>query len=143
MEYKRFKDKIVIKIDRGEEIIEQIAVISEKESIRLAVVNALGAVGKFEVGLFDTSEKKYYTTGDFNGDFEITSLHGTVTTMGGKHYSHIHMSAADHKGIVYGGHLKNAYVSGTCEMIIDIIDGTVERKFSDEAGLNLFNFSDS
>ena len=59
MEYKRFKDKIVIRIDRGEEIIEQIAVISEKESIRLAVVNALGAVGKFEVGLFDTSEKKY------------------------------------------------------------------------------------
>ena len=36
MEYKRFKDKIVIRIDRGEEIIEQIAVISEKESIRLA-----------------------------------------------------------------------------------------------------------
>ena len=59
MEYKRFKDKIVIRIDRGEEIIEQIAVISEKESIRLAVVNALGAVGKFEVVLFDTSEKKY------------------------------------------------------------------------------------
>ena len=50
------------------------------------------------------------------------------------------MSVGDVEGRVYGGHLNKAVVSATCEMVIDIIDGAVERKFSDEIGLNLFKF---
>ena len=58
------------------------------------------------------------------------------------------MSAADSKGQVFGGHLTRAVISATCEMIIyDLSEGnsngfTVERKFNDEVGLNLFEFLD-
>lgn len=44
------------------------------------------------------------------------------------------------KGEVFGGHLNKAIVSATCEMVIDIIDGTVDRYFDEEIGLNLFKF---
>ena len=50
------------------------------------------------------------------------------------------MSAADAEGKVFGGHLNSATVSATCEMVIELIDGRVDRKFSDEVGLNLFSF---
>ena len=43
-------------------------------------------------------------------------------------------------GICFGGHLNSAVVSATCEIIIDIIDGEAGRKFSEEIGLNLFEF---
>ena len=102
-------------------------------------MKALGAVNDFTVGLFDTREKKYHSN-SFKFDAEIVSLWGTVTTMNGEVYLHIHMSAGDGEGHVFGGHLNRAVVSATCEMIVDVSEGVVERKFSDEIGLNLFEF---
>lgn len=44
------------------------------------------------------------------------------------------------KGQVFGGHLNRTIVSATCEMVINIIDGKVDRYFDEEIGLNLFKF---
>ena len=60
--------------------------------------------------------------------------------MNGEYYSHIHMSAGNEKGEVFGGHLNKAFVSATCEMVINIIDGHISREFDEEIGLNLFKF---
>ncbi len=139
MEYKKFNNKIVARIDKGEEILKQIKEIALKENIKLASVRALGATNDFTVGVFKTDEKKYYSN-EFKGNFEIVSLTGTINTMNGEFYTHIHMSAGNDKGEVFGGHLNKAIVSATCEMVIDIIDGTVDRYFDEEIGLNLFKF---
>lgn len=140
MEYKRFEQHIIARIDKGEEIQEQLKAIALKENIQLAHVSALGAVGDFTVGVFKVQEKKYYAN-TFQGDYEIVSLTGTITTKDGEYYAHLHMSAGDSEGKVFGGHLNRAVVSATCEMVITVIDGKVERKLSEEVGLNLFDFS--
>ena len=139
MEYKKFNNTIVARIDKGEEILEKIKEIALKENITLANINALGATNDFTVGVFKTDEKKYYSN-TFKGNFEIVSLTGTINTMNDEFYSHIHMSAGNDKGEVFGGHLNKAIVSATCEMIINIIDGKVDRKFEENIGLNLFEF---
>ena len=139
MEYRRFENTIVARIDKGEEILSEIKNIAETEKIKLANINALGATNDFVVGVFKTSEKKYYSN-EFKGDFEIVSLTGTINTMNGEFYSHIHFSAGNDKGEVFGGHLNKAVVSATCEMIINIIDGNVDRMHDEEIGLNLFKF---
>ena len=61
--------------------------------------------------------------------------------MDGEYYAHLHLSAGDEKGEVFGGHLNQAIVSATCEMVISIVNGDVDRCYSDEIGLNLFDFS--
>lgn len=139
MEYRRFDNVIVARLDKGEEILEKIKEISLKEDIRLANINALGATNDITVGVFKTAEKKYYSN-SFTGDMEIVSLTGTVNTMNGEFYSHLHMSCGDVNGNVFGGHLNRAVVSATCELVMYIIDGRVDRKFSEEIGLNLFEF---
>lgn len=139
MDYRRFENKIVVRIDKGEEIVEKMLEVCKKENVLLANINALGAVGEFEVGLFKTGEKKYYST-VHKGDFEIVSLTGSITTKDGELYHHIHMSAADEENKVYGGHLNYAKVSATCEMFIDILNGNVGRQFDEVIGLNLFKF---
>lgn len=139
MEYRRFRDTLIVRIDRGEEITEQLRVVAEWEDIKLASVQALGAVNEFTVGVFNTVEKKYYSN-SFQGAYEIVSLTGTVTTMDGEYYHHLHMSAGDDKGAVFGGHLNRAVVGATCEMVIRVIDGEVNRRFDLEVGLNLFRF---
>ena len=139
MEYRRFENVIVARIDKGEEIIEKMKEICQKENVTLANVNALGAIGEFQVGLFNTKEKKYYAS-NYQGDFEIVSLTGSITTKEGKLYEHIHLSAGDVENKVYGGHLNKAIVSATCEMFIYVIPENVERRFDEEIGLNLFKF---
>ena len=60
--------------------------------------------------------------------------------MDGEFYAHLHMSAGNDKGKVFGGHLNRARISATCEMVITVTDGKVERKFNEDVGLNLFDF---
>ena len=56
MEYKRFGNTVVVRMDKGEEIVEQVKQVALKENIKLAQVSALGATNDFEVGLFDTQK---------------------------------------------------------------------------------------
>ncbi|MCI9467854.1 MAG: DNA-binding protein [Oscillospiraceae bacterium] len=139
MQYKRFDNTVFLRIDKGEEILEQLQAMAQAEHITLASVQALGAVDDFTVGVFNTAEKKYYAN-HFEGTYEIVSLTGTITTKNGEFYAHLHMSAGDDKGLVVGGHLNRAMVSATCEMVVTVVPGTVERVFHEDVGLNLFQF---
>ena len=135
MEYRKFDNVIVARIDKDEEILEQLKVIAIKENIKLAGIQALGAINDFTVGVYKTDKKKY-DANSFQGYYEITSLTGTINTMDGEYYAHLHMSA----GEVVGGHLNRAIVSATCEMVITVIDGRVDRVHDEETGLNIFKF---
>lgn len=139
MEYRVFGKTVVARIDRGEEILDKLHELAEKEHIKLASVQALGATNDFTVGVFNT-ETRQYAANRFTGSFEIVSLVGTVNTMDRQFYAHLHMSAGNEKGEVFGGHLNRAVVSATCEMVLHLIDGTVDRCFDADTGLNLFRF---
>ncbi len=139
MEYRRFENTIIARIDKGEEIVEKVKEIATKEKILLASVQALGAINHLTAGVFLT-DKKEYIANHFDGCFEIVSLNGTINTMSNEVYCHLHISVGNYKGEVFGGHLNNAIVSATCEMVIQIINGKVERKLDKDIGLNLFEF---
>ena len=129
MKYKKFENTIIARIDKGEDIVEQVKNIALKENIKLASIQALGAINDFTVGVFKTKEKKYYAN-EFKGDYENVSLTD-------EYYSHMHLSAGNDQGEVFGGHLNKAIVSATCEMVIQVINGQVDRYFDEEIGLNL------
>ena len=139
MDYRKFKNQYVIRLDRGEEIVESVKKIADKENIKLAYLTGIGAVGKVTAGVFDTKEK-VFKGHTWEGDLEVVSIGGNINTMNGETYVHFHISAADEQGNVFGGHLQEAVISGTGELVLTEIDGTVDRKFDEEIGLNLFDF---
>ena len=139
MDYKRFNNAIVLRIDRGEEILEQLKAVCLKENVKLASVSGIGAINDLTSGVWDVERKEYYSN-HFTGVYEVANLVGTITTMNGEYYAHIHISAGDAQGHVVGGHLNRAVVSATSEIVLHLIDGTVEREFSPEVGLNLLKF---
>lgn len=57
--------------------------------------------------------------------------------MNGEVYLHLHATLSDAHYHALGGHLNAAFISGTCELIIDVIEGACDREFSDNVGLNL------
>ena len=139
MEYRKFGDTYIVRMDPGEEILGQLRVFAEAEQVKLASVTALGAVKDFTVGVFDTGAK-VYKSNRFQGVYEIVSLVGTINTMDGAFYCHLHMCAADQEGRAFGGHLNEAVISATCELVITCLPGRTDRVFSDEVGLNLIAF---
>jgi predicted DNA-binding protein with PD1-like motif len=136
MKYKRCGTRVFVRIDKGEELIENLKAICKELNITLGSICGIGATDKVTVGLMNTKTKKYQSK-EFTGDHEITSVLGNVTTMNGEIYLHLHITLGNVEHKIIGGHLTSAVISATFEGIIDIIEGQITREYHDEVGLNL------
>jgi predicted DNA-binding protein with PD1-like motif len=139
MDFKRFDNKIIIRIDRGEELVETLKKFCEEQNIKLGSISGIGAANKITLGLFNT-ETKEYVSRELTGDHEIIPLMGNISTMNGELYLHLHANISDAENHSFGGHLNSALISGTFEGFIDVVDGEVDREKSEEVGLNLYKF---
>ena len=140
MEYRRFGNTYVVRMDRGEEILSQLTDLCRTEDIRLARVDALGAVDHAEVCVYDVLTKTFFKK-EFNEPMEISNLCGTATRKEGEVYLHLHVTLCDRELRAHGGHASALRVSATCEMTVTVIPGEVDRKMNEEIGLNVFLFS--
>ena len=137
MIFKQFHDTYMVRMDRGEEIMEQLMAFCVREHIMLARVEAIGAADQAELGVYDLAGQTYHTEA-LHGFMEITNLSGSVTAMNGKPYIHLHATLADQHHAVHGGHVLNMRVGATCEMFVRVMEGSVCRKKEDTLGINLW-----
>jgi hypothetical protein len=138
MKYKKMDLTYIIRLERGERIVERLLEFCEKEEISAGYFNGLGAASKLELGHFDLATKNY-TSRKLSGQYEITSLHGNISTLDNKSYIHAHITVGDEKFNSSSGHLKEAIVSATCEIFLVKVEGEIRRKKDEETGLNLLD----
>jgi len=140
MEYRKFAQGYILRLDPGEEIVASLTKLVTDEQIQLGSVSALGAANDVTIGIFNTVEKQYYSR-RYQGDFEISTLVGNVTRRDGEPYLHLHITIGNPvTGEVHAGHLSSCVISATLELFLQMWDGQVGRKFSDSVGLNLLEF---
>ena len=136
MEFKKFGNKVVVRIDKGEEIVDTLKDICKTLGVKAGSITGIGATDKATIGLFDVKVKKYHSR-EFVGDHELAPVCGNISTMKGETYLHLHANLCNSEHKSFGGHLTSAIVSATFEGIIDVIDGEIERELDKETGLNL------
>jgi predicted DNA-binding protein with PD1-like motif len=139
MESLKIGNKYFIRIDKGEEVIASLKNFCIDNGVRLGSVIGLGAADRVIVGLFNTITKEYHNK-EFVGEYEITNLTGNITAKEGEIYLHLHITLSDEDYNAHGGHLNECWISGTCELVIDVIDGEISRAFDSKSGLNLLKF---
>ena len=140
MEYRKFSQGYVLRLDPGEEIVASLTRLVEQEQVQLGSVTAIGAANDVTIGIFSTQEKRYHAR-RYQGDYEISALVGNVTRKEGEPYLHLHITIGNPvTGEVHAGHLTSATISATLELFLQVWDGQVGREFSDQVGLNLFRF---
>lgn len=140
MDYRRFGAKLLVRLDKGEDIVESVKRLCREADIRLAVVSGIGALDYVSVGLFEQGTKQYHTK-EFSGSMEITGLAGNATRMKGEVYLHLHIVLTDASYAAFGGHLNKGRVGATAELVLEILDGEAEREYDEVTGLNLIGFA--
>lgn len=139
MYYKQYEDKAVVRLDKGDEIIDSIKKAADELSIKTAFFSAIGATDSFTVGIFDL-EKSDYDRITYTGNHEILELSGNITTVDGKLYVHAHITCAGKGGNTVGGHLLEAKISLTLEMVIISVNAEVTREYDAALGINRLSF---
>jgi predicted DNA-binding protein with PD1-like motif len=138
MLYKQFNNKIIVRLEKGEELVTSLKTLCTALDIRLGVLFGIGATDKVTIGLLNTKTKKYQTQ-EFTGDHEITCVMGNITQMNNEPYLHLHVTLADANQNAIGGHLSSAVISATFEGVIELINGSITRTYHEESGLNLLD----
>lgn len=139
MEYKKYDNTYMVRLDPEDEVAASIAALCEKEDIRLGSVSGLGAVNEATLGIFDT-DAQVYRSRDYAGMYEIASLVGNISRMDGKPYLHLHATIANvTTGECHGGHLSRAVISATGEIVVTAVNGEAGRK-PGKIGLNFLTF---
>jgi len=136
MFHKKIGATIVLRLERGEKVIETLLAFCEREKIKGGYFNGLGAAAEVELAHFSLATKAYSIL-KLSGQYEITGLHGNISTMEGKPYIHSHITVGDGQFHSLSGHLKEAVVSATCEIIVVRLEAEIGRAKDGETGLNL------
>jgi len=129
----------VIRLIKGEEIVEELVNFCSQRAVKSGYFWAIGAVDSAKIGFYDLN-KKEFNFKKFNAPYEIASLVGNISQVDGKPFLHIHTVLSDENFTCIGGHLEEAVVGVTCEVYLVDSGINIERKFDQEIGLKLLDF---
>lgn len=139
MEYKKFGNTIIVRLDVGDEIMASLRKIVSDEGIKLAQINGLGGTSDFTIAVRNHATRQYDPI-DYKGRYEIANLHGNVTMLNDEPYLHVHIGCGNENGEYRGGHLMRCVIGATAEIFITIYDGNIGRQVDEKTGLNVFKF---
>lgn len=128
----------IIALTEGEELIQTMIDFCAKMNIEAGFFQGVGAVSSCIIAHYNIKTKRYRTQ-IFNQPLEIVSLQGNIAKKDGKPYIHCHGAFADSTMLVYGGHVKEAIISATGEIIIRESEHELTRKPDERTGLNLLD----
>ena len=93
------------------------------------------------LGFFDF-EQKHYKHIPIDEQVEVVSLVGDVSLKDGKSKLHPHAVVARRDGTAHGGHLLQAHVRPTLEVVITETPAHLRRKVDEATGLPLINITE-
>ena len=144
MDYRRFDDKIYVRLDKDDEVISTLTDVCAKEDLTVAQIQGIGGCETATVGVFDMAKRAYNET-TVSGMLELLSLDGNVTEYEDKSYLHVHaVFAYEENGEKHtiSGHLLSAVIGLTGEIVLTPASGNISRKYIDELGIRIWDFKD-
>jgi len=129
------KQHHILRIVRGEDIVEQITSFCKDHGIQSGSLRGIGACDEAELGAYSVETKEYLKK-VFSGEHEITVLIGIVSDT----KVHLHATISDESFNAFGGHVNRMRVSATCEIHLISGEESISRAPDEETGLELLDF---
>jgi uncharacterized protein len=139
MKSKKLNNGYIIKLEKGEEIIQSLTLFCIQNKIKSGQIAGIGGTNNISLKYFNL-KKNVYITKTFKGrNYEILTLNGNISLVDKKPFLHIHTTIGDSDYKVYGGHLESAIIGITCEITITMTGGTIKRKLDKEFQLKFLD----
>jgi predicted DNA-binding protein with PD1-like motif len=136
MLYKRSNDRLVVRLEPGDEVHASLLSAAQASGIKQAVViSGIGQLSRTKLGFFTGAEGKYAHQ-EFMGAAEVLTLAGNICERDGGIVAHLHAVLGRDDYSVFGGHLVEGYVSATLEVLLLVVEGIrMYRKIEQPSGL--------
>jgi uncharacterized protein len=129
---------IALVFEAGEEPIQGLLDFAKRERLTSGHFTAIGAFEDVRLGYFDWSEKEYVRIA-VREQVEVLSLVGDVALEGAVPKIHAHVVVGKRDGTAHGGHLLEARVRPTLEVILIQPPGHLQRRFDPRSKLALID----
>jgi predicted DNA-binding protein with PD1-like motif len=123
-------------LETGDEVMACLQAFAEQEKLTAAQITAIGAFSRAELAYFDWETKEYLSI-PVEEQVEVASLLGDVALTDGKPSIHAHLVLGRRDGSALAGHLKEARVRPTLEVIITESPAHLRKCKDAESGLAL------
>lgn len=123
-------------MDSGDEAFRNLTEFARRNRLRAAHLTGIGAVSSVVLGYFDW-ERKVYRRIPVEQQLEVISLVGDFALDGNEPKLHAHIVVAKADGTAMGGHLIEAHVRPTLEVIVTESPAHLCRYSDAETGLAL------
>jgi predicted DNA-binding protein with PD1-like motif len=123
-------------LEDGEEPMAMLSRCAQDYTLASCQVTAVGGFSRVTLGYFDRARRTYLKI-PVEEQVEVLSLLGDIAHDGDKRVVHVHCVVGLRDGTTRGGHLLEAKVWPTLEVIVTEWPGYLRKRFDPETGLAL------
>ena len=124
--------------DKGDEVASGLLAFAKENKLSASHFTAIGAFERVTLGFFER-ERKDYKRISIDAQVEVLSLVGDIASDGGEPKVHAHVVVGKADGTAHGGHLLEASVWPTLEVILVESPRHLRRKMDKGTGLALIS----
>jgi hypothetical protein len=141
MQVKRLGDLFLVRLEPGEEVIESLRQFADANRIGFAEIRAIGTFERVTLGYYDVEKKSYENQG-FEEPVEVLNLTGNITKgENGERIVHGHVTIGRSDYSALGGHVVEAIVGPTLEVVVQTAPTTIRRKHDPDTGLEQWDLN--
>jgi predicted DNA-binding protein with PD1-like motif len=123
---------------QGDEAFSGLLEFAEKYHVTSAHFTAIGALNRATLGWFDP-QRKMYKKIPINGQHEVIAMSGDIALYRGNPVVHTHMVVGGPDGTTRAGHVLDAYVSPTLEVMVTVDPVAMHKRLDPATDLTLID----
>jgi len=128
----------IVVFETGDEAVAGLVSFAKAQRLRASHFTAIGAFSRAVVAFFDLASKQYRHV-PIDEQVEVLSLAGDITVDGDEPKVHAHVVLGKADATAHGGHLIEAHVRPTLELVLTELPTQLRRRFDPASGLALID----
>src|SRR6516165_5537631 len=138
MKFKKINESpktFVTVFESGDELAVGLLQFAKEQKLSAASFKAIGALSSVRLGWFSWETKRYEPSVTLDEQVELLSLLGDVALKDGQPVVHAHAVVGRKDGTAHGGHLLEAHVRPTCEVVLTESPAHLQKFIDPESGI--------